>query len=127
MVLKYIYLTVRENKQCISPHDISSSEVLELRNVLSMGEEKSLGGVVGAHLIVFLESCLCEAELCYSTVQVNHPDDRDEAEPEDLVAKTGSLGGLKLSQVQLAGKGWSLRGQLVHCLAVHLLLCFFIL
>lgn len=99
MILKYIYLTARENKQCFSRHDMCSSEVLKLRNVLSMGEEKSLSGVVGAHLIVFLESCLCEAELCYSTVQVNHPDDRDKAKPEDLVAKTGALSGLKLSQV----------------------------
>jgi hypothetical protein len=117
MKFKYISLT----------HPPFSSEVLELRHMLSMCEEECLGGVVGSHLVILLEGGLSEAELGDTSVEVDLPHDGEEAEPQDLVAEGGTLGGLEFSQVQFAGEGWRLRSQLVYCLAVHLFKCKIIL
>lgn len=79
--------------------------MLELRYVLSMSEEECLSGVVGPHLVILLECGLCEAELGETPVQIDHPHDGNETEPQDLVAEAGALGGLEFRQVQLAGEG----------------------
>ena len=92
-----------------------------------MSEEECLGGVVGSHLVILLEGGLSEAELGDAPVEVDHPHDREEAEPQDLVAEGGALGGLEFGQVQFTREGWSLRSQLVYCLAVHLFKCKIIL
>ena len=52
-----------------------------------MSEEECLCGVVWSHLIILLESGLCKAELGNTSVEVNHPNDWDEAEPENLVTE----------------------------------------
>ena len=66
---------------------IPLSEVFEFRYMLSMRDEECLCGVVWAHLVLLLESGLGETEFGDATVQIREPEDRNQTQPDRLVAQ----------------------------------------